>query len=139
MLKLSKKTEYAILALHYIASQKKGKQTRLVSAKEMSELLNIPFDFLAKTLQTLMKAGLIKSVQGIKGGYELMKPANKITLSNILESVEGKQAIVTCFKNELDQTCNRVPECTIRKQMTRIQKKINNILESTTIDELSKA
>jgi Rrf2 family protein len=133
MLKLSKKIEYGLLAAQYIASH----PGKLVSAKEMSDELNISFEFLAKTLQKLMKSDLVVSYQGIKGGYELARKPDEISMADIITALEGNPTIVDCVKFDGSSECGRSGNCSIKKPMGIIQKKINNILSSTTIAEIT--
>lgn len=133
MLRLSKKIEYAILAMQYITHNKE----KIVSAKEISENLNISFEFLAKTLQKLMKKGFIKSQHGINGGYILSTDPKDISLADIIKALEGNTSIVECFSMHHKNGCGRIDDCTIRHPMKDIQKKINSVFEETTIAELA--
>ena len=133
MLRLSKKIEYGLLAVQYITMHPE----KMVPAKEMAEELNLSFEFLAKTLQKLMKKGIVKSYQGIKGGYKLAKKPGDISLADIITALEGNLSIVECIGYEGAATCGRSDNCTIKKPMGVIQKKINNILKDTTMAELS--
>jgi Rrf2 family protein len=134
MIKLSKKIEYAIIAIQYIAAQ----NDKMVSAKEISEKLNLSFEFLAKTLQSLMKKGLINSYHGIHGGYNLAKKPEEITVGSIINAIEPKKTIVDCFSDSYRLACSRTNFCSIRHSMEDIQNKIDDIFNSTTIAELSK-
>jgi Rrf2 family protein len=134
MLRFSKKTEYAILATQYLTQN----NNRSVSAKEISDNMNISYEFLAKTLQKLMKAGLIRSTQGVKGGYELVKKPEEFTIGEIIDVLEGNISIVECFDDNDILTCGRSDACSIRGSMKKLQGKINNILKTTTLAELSK-
>ena len=75
--------------MQYIAN----KSGDMATAKEIADSLNISFDFLAKTLQTLMKKGLIKSTQGIKGGYILAQSPDEINISTIIFALENNVSI----------------------------------------------
>jgi len=136
MLKLSKKVEYGILALQYLADR----EGKLITAKEVAEDLNISFEFLSKTLQTLMKKGLINSQQGIKGGYFLSQDAKAITLSDIVASLESKPRLVDCAtihgKDSIHENCERLENCTIRTPLMAIQDKIDEIFKTTTLADL---
>lgn len=132
MFRLSKKVEYAILALQYMAERNESK----TSVKEMSEKLNISFDFLSKTMQLLNKRGLVESLQGIRGGYILSEPSDRISIADVIRAVEDRTGIVQCFKDGRD-SCGRVDDCTIRTPMGHIQKKVDNVFESTSIKELA--
>jgi Rrf2 family protein len=132
MYRFSKKVEYAILALQYMAASKESQ----VSAKEMSEHLNISFEFLSKTLQTLMKYGLVLSHQGIKGGYMLAKDAKDISITDIVNSLEKRNGLVECISNGNNDGCGRVADCTIREPLKKIQRSIEKIFDNTTVAEL---
>ena len=82
MLKISKKADYALMALQHIASVQFGDLTpgRVVNTKEIAEEYNIPLELLAKVLQTLAKNGLIESHNGPKGGYLLARSTRQITI-----------------------------------------------------------
>lgn len=136
MLKLSKKIEYGILAMQYIASNMDIKGGKVISAKEISSKLNIPFEFLSKTLQKLMKSGLIESQQGNKGGYVLAKSPKSTSLAEIILALEDKTQLVECFSDDDASTCSRTTRCSIKGPIKNIQKKINNIFNTTTLAEL---
>ena len=86
MLKISKKADYALMALQHIASVQFGDVTpgRVVNTKEIAEEYHIPLELLAKVLQALSKNGLIESHNGPKGGYLLARNAGQITIAQIL-------------------------------------------------------
>lgn len=132
MFRLSKKVEYGILSMQYMADR----ETVLVSAKEISESLELSFEFLAKTLQQLMKHGLITSSKGIKGGYILAKPSENITLSDIIEALDSKIYLTECMHKDNLEDCNRKDNCSIKKPIQVLQNKVNNIFESTLLSEL---
>lgn len=122
--------------MQYIASNIEGNSEKVISAKEISLKLNIPFEFLSKTLQKLMKSGLIESQQGNKGGYVLAKSPEQTSLSEIIVALDEKADLVECFTNKDDTTCSRTSLCTIRGPIKNIQKKIDGVFQSTTLAEL---
>lgn len=132
MLKLSKKIEYGIQALQYMAMNSGS----VISAKEISENLNIPYDFLSKTLQILNKNGIVISQQGIKGGYILARDPKLTTVGEIIKALEENAIIVDCLANE-QNNCDRINICTIKNPMSKLQEKINFVLNSTSIAEFS--
>ncbi len=132
MFKLSKKVEYAILAVQYMAMNSKG----IVSAKEIAEHLNISFEFLSKALQKLMKNGIIESKQGIKGGYVLSRPAELISLADIINAQSNEIRVVDCLTDDSDCVCVREEDCTLRSPMQNIQLRINSILKSTSLADI---
>src|SRR5207245_3019656 len=95
MLKLSKKTDYALMAVQYMSS---GGADRVVNTKEIAEEYNIPVELLAKVLQKLGKKGLIVSQNGPKGGYVLAKSDRKSTRLN--SSHGSSSYAVFCLKKK---------------------------------------
>jgi len=85
-MKISRSTGYALLAAGYIAQhQKQG----IVLSQDISKKYNIPLEYLLKILQQLVKANILRSKRGPRGGFSLGKPLKKITLLNIIEAVDG--------------------------------------------------
>jgi Rrf2 family protein len=134
MLNLSKKIEYGLMALRHMASLPNG---TVVTAKEISEKYNIPFELLAKILQKLTHEGLIISYQGVRGGYLLGRTADQIKLSNVFQAIEGKLnvALVNC-EAENPETCNIFSTCTIKDPLVKIQQKINTMFDEMSISEI---
>lgn len=131
MLRLSKKVEYGILSMQYLAEN----QNKLNTAKEISEGMNLSFEFLAKTLQTLKKNGLVNTIQGMKGGYELMDSPDKISLMDIIKALEKHPEIVECSPENDHTNCDREEFCTIKHPMLIIQKRIDEIFENIPLAE----
>ena len=135
MLRFTKKTEYALLSLQFIANKQEG----LVTAKEIADSLGLSFEIIAKVLHLLGKSGLTQSIQGAQGGYMLSKPSYLISLSDVLSAVEGKPSqLVECVSTEdVDEqcACNVFSHCTIKDPMTIIQKRMDEMLQSITIQD----
>ncbi len=133
MLRLSKKSEYALIALQYIALHK----GRLVSAKEIADHYGISFEFVAKTLQALMRQKFIISQQGASGGYELLCPPSEISVRQVIEAVEGKTHIVECCGEHSSKDCSMHGRCTIKTPMSILQRRIDDVLASMTIHQMA--
>ncbi len=86
MLKLGKKVQYALVALVHLDRIEPGSR---VSTHELSERYGIPAEHLGKVLQRLGRAGLLKSAQGVQGGYELGRSLEGLRLGDLLRAVEG--------------------------------------------------
>jgi len=132
MLKLSKKTDYALMAIQYMASKGVG---RVVNTKEIAEEYSIPVELLAKVLQKLGKKGLIVSQNGPKGGYLLAKPSDSISVLAIIQAIEGHVGITECYHNE-DSGCVQLTRCNIRTPLRNIQNSIYALLESMSIEDM---
>ena len=134
MLRISKSVEYAIFALKYISE---NESENSISAKEISENENIPYDLLCKVLQKLGKNDIINSQQGAKGGYTLNKKLVKITLSAVINSVDENIFLTNCMvENPGLDDCGRLNDCAIRDPMKKLNEKIVELFNSTTIDNL---
>jgi Rrf2 family protein len=90
---LSKSCEYGIRATLYLISLE---QEHYVSIREISEKLGISFHFLTKIFQKLTQAGLLRSFRGRNGGVELARPANQITLRDLVVAIEGSKLFTEC-------------------------------------------
>ncbi|MCP9455529.1 MAG: Rrf2 family transcriptional regulator [Nitrospira sp.] len=138
MLKLSKKADYALMALQHIASVQFGEVSRgrVVNTKEIAEEYNIPLELLAKVLQTLSKSGMIESHNGPKGGYLLARSAKQITIAQILESIEGPLSLTDCSHEKTGETCMQREHCNIRTPLLKIQDSIYQLLNSLTLQDM---
>jgi len=133
MLKLSKKTDYALMAIQYMASRGAD---RVVNTKEIAEEYKIPVELLAKVLQKLGKKGLIASQNGPKGGYILAKSPDSISVLSIIQAIEGHVGITECYHNE-DSHCMQMARCNIRTPLRNIQNSIYGLLDSMSIEDMS--
>ncbi len=140
MLKLSKKADYALLALQYIATVQSGidAHPRVVNTKEIAEEHHIPLELLAKVLQTLARHQLIESHHnGPKGGYVLGREPRDITMAQVLEVIEGPLGLTDCSHEKNDQSqCEQMDRCNIRTPLFKIQETIFQLLNSMSIEDL---
>ena len=131
MLQVSRKFEYGLHAITYLAT--KG-QDRVVTVKEMADEIGFSQEFLSKAMQSLKRAGLATSVQGVKGGYKLGRTTAEITIADIAIAIEGKPHIVHCGVKS--GSCEIYSSCNHRNYMNRLQGKIHDLLTETTIQVL---
>jgi len=103
MLRLTKKTEYGIIAMKYIISRQTTNRNGVISATEIAERFNIPRGILGKVLQQLARSELIESHQGVGGGYTLIKSPQKISLNEIVNAIEGPVSMVECIVEGEDE------------------------------------
>ena len=85
-MKLGKSTEYGLLAVAYIAQ---NKDQGLILSQDVSKKYNIPLEYLLKILQQLVRARILQSKRGPRGGFTMARPATKITMLDVVEAVEG--------------------------------------------------
>lgn len=132
MLKINRKVEYALMALKFMAAKNDGS---LTSAREVCETFNVPFDTTAKVLQIMNSGGMLHSVKGIRGGYQLQKDLNDITYMQLARLVEGKEDVQFC-QNSKGEVCELYSNCNIANPLEQLNKKLNSYLEDLSLKEL---
>ena len=85
-MKISRSTGYALLAVGYIA---KNRSQKIILSHTIAKEYSIPLEYLLKILQQLVKANVLLSKRGPRGGFSLARPAKKITLLQVIEAVDG--------------------------------------------------
>ena len=131
MFRLSKKTDYALMALQYLAS--KG-ASGVVSARAIAERFDIPLDLLAKILQQLAHQGLVAAHKGIHGGYQLARPALAISVADVAEAIDGPMTLTAC--SHVDVRCEQFATCTVRDPLWRIRERILSVLQTVTVADM---
>ena len=132
MLRFTKRADYGLMAIHFIASH--GDEGA-VSAKRIAEEFHIPPERLAKILQQLAKKKLITSHNGPKGGYVLTRRPGAITVGQVVRALEGPLSVVSCMTEHDD--CPQFARCNLRGPVQKIQASITHVLDSMTLAELA--
>jgi Rrf2 family protein len=132
VLRLSKKADYALIALSYMAAP--GRRT-VVTAREVAQRHSIPVELLAKVLQRLVHAGVLTSIQGINGGYRLAKPPAAVSVAQVVEAIDGPLRLTAC--DDQSDTCEQLLKCNIRDPLHRIRQRIVTALDECSIEELA--
>ncbi len=132
MLKLTKKIEYALIALQHMQSKNNNEVT---SVKEVTDKYDLPASLLAKVLQQLAKKNIIEPIQGPSGGYRLNKPLEEIKLNDFIEIIEGPVGLVDCLH---DPDCGHIGTCNIRIPIERINNTIKDLFSNMTLADLTK-
>jgi Rrf2 family protein len=127
----SKKCEYGMQAVLYLASQEKG---ALVSAEEISKVLKIPREFISKILQSLRESGLINSSKGKSGGFSLAKSASRIKLIDIVAAIDGLELFDNCVLGFPE--CSPTHPCPVHDTWGTLRTRAYDMLNSETIDKL---
>ncbi len=128
----SRADEYAIRAMTFLAKQPAG---RLVGAREISETEEIPMQFLWKILQNLARRRLIRSFKGLRGGYELAKPAKELTLKMVLDSEGSTNRFKRCVLG-LPQ-CSEDNACPLHARWGELRSGLSDMLEKNTLADLA--
>ena len=132
MLRLSKKADYALMAMKHLA-QKGGAPS--TSAREIAEQYDIPIELMAKVLQRLVRTGLLISTQGTRGGYLLSRAAGSISVADVIQAIEGPFTVTACSTEKND--CEQYGKCSIRDPLWQIRERIVAALGTVTIAEMA--
>ena len=132
MLRLSKKADYALMAVKHLAQRPDGGSA---SAREIAEAYDIPLELLAKVLQRLVRSRLLVSVQGTRGGYRLGRSAQTIPVADVIQAVDGPVTVTACSPD--DHRCDQYSKCSIRDPLWKIRGRILDALTTVTVAELA--
>lgn len=125
-MKISKKSQYGLRALVYLAKIKK-----LSPLKEISKKERIPFDYLEKILSELERAGLVRAKKGVQGGYFLTKEPEKTTVGEVVRVLESTVP-VSCVG------CQMARICSTKSVWQKVQDSLDSTLDSVTLKDLIK-
>jgi len=130
MFRLSKKSDYGLIALKHLAQH----ADESISAREIASEYKIPAELLAKVLQRLARKGLLVSQHGMNGGYLLARDPSKISIVDVVEALEGPIAITPC---ERGSSCEQWEFCSVRDPLLKLKVKVVRVLGDTSIYELA--
>jgi FeS assembly SUF system regulator len=133
MLRLSKKADYALIAMKHLAQKSSGAPS--TSAREIAEQYDIPIELMAKVLQRLVRTGLLESTQGTRGGYTLRRPSRSISVADVIEAIDGPFTITACSTETND--CEQYSKCSIRDPLWQIRERIAAALGTVSIAEIA--
>jgi Rrf2 family protein len=131
MLGLSKKGDYAIRGMIYLARQPEGSVSLLT---DIAREVLAPKTFLAKILQSLTKLNFIYSTRGVGGGFSIARPPDKITLLEIIEAIEGPINPNRCITR--DGYCEFENTCKVHPVWYTLQNSIRTTLEKITLEDV---
>jgi len=136
MLKLTRRTEYGLIALVHLADH----EGEVVSSTEIGERYPVPKRLLAEALKALQSTGFLRSTRGARGGYQLARSADRITLGEVVAALEGRPTLTSCQgfgALEPSGTCNVEHVCPIRTPLQRLRAGMWNLLEGVSLRSLA--
>ena len=133
MLRLSKKSDYALIAMKHLAL--KAGPGSSSSAREIAEQYDIPIELMAKVLQRLARRGLLTSHQGTRGGYRLSRGASAISVADIIQAIDGPLTVTACSTEA--ENCGQYAKCSVRDPLWRIKDRILAALATCSLQEVS--
>jgi len=127
---LTKNTDYAVRALIELAQEKE----RPLSARAIADRQDIPYQYLRRLLQALIKEGIVTSKEGVRGGMMLNRSAKSIGLADIIRLFQGDIKLSECmFRKRI--CCNRA-KCVLRKRIAHIEELVKREMSGITIEDL---
>ena len=132
-MKVTAKEEAGMLVMGYLAQLEKDGP---VSLKKIAEESDISLAYLEKVVPSLRKAGLIHSERGVKGGYSLGRPAEKINVAEVLRALSGDVLLNQCVGTGSDNPCTKKDTCPIHPLWDTLHSRVEELLEKMTLKDL---
>jgi FeS assembly SUF system regulator len=132
MIRVAKLTDYGIALMTRLAQEPAGS----VTARDLAEALGLPLPTVSKLLKLLARQELLHSQRGAKGGYTLARPAEAITLAELVGALEGPLAVTECA-SDAGCTCEIETTCDVRDNWGWINRQVINALENVTLREMA--
>ena len=132
---LTQKSRYALRSLLYLVEESGGVPVQLA---RISETQNIPPKYLELIMLDLKKAGLVRSLRGPRGGYQLTRGAEAISFGEIVRALEGPIALVSCASGNFYAPCGDCRDeesCAIRRAFIIVRDRTTEILDSISLAE----
>ena len=132
VLRISRKIDYGLRAMIYLASIP---QDSVVPFREIARQMDVPEDFLAKILKTLVDQGLVRSTRGPHGGYALARTATEVSFLDVIEAVEGPVALNVCLDGE--DACGHSTACTMVQVWREGQERMLDVYRQAKLVDLA--
>ncbi|HET7784343.1 MAG TPA: Rrf2 family transcriptional regulator, partial [Myxococcales bacterium] len=132
VLQISRKIDYGLRAIIYLAGLPAGK---VASLQDISATLHLPREFLAKILKVLTDKGLVRSTRGAHGGYQVARPAREISFLEVIEAVEGPVQLNVCLDHK--DRCDVSSGCTMYQVWKIGQDRMLEVYRRTSLAELA--
>jgi Rrf2 family protein len=136
LLSLTRKSDYALVALSYLAHRAEAR----CSAREISEQVKVPLPVLTNILHQLLQHGIVSSTMGAKGGYLLAKKPELISLTDIVDAIEGPFRLSVCCGDEEghdDHRCDLELSCRIKAPVRKVHQSLRQYLSRVTLFQIA--
>ena len=133
VMKISTKGRYGLRILLDIALYRVGDKPRMI--REIANNQEISEKYISRLIIELRKAGFVRSVRGVNGGYTLTRKPEDNSVLDVLETMEGPVAIVDCT-NSSGEACRRKPQCPTQRMWAEINQKIRSAFAAYTLKDL---
>ncbi len=127
---LNRKVDYALLILSYLYRRSEGG-----SAREIAARFELSRAFVANILKLLCGKGFVTSHRGVKGGYVLERPAEEVTLAQLMDALNDSFHLAECNK-DADDPCSLAHLCPVRNAVGEIHRRVREVLGKVTLAEI---
>ncbi len=134
MLRITKQTDYGIVLMTQFASE--GERS-ILTARDLARRAGLPLPTVSKILKALARGALLLSHRGVHGGYSLARSAERISVAEIIEALEGPIAITECLDEE-SSDCGIERLCPVRTNWERINRAVYGALTEIPLTEMAK-
>ncbi len=138
MISLTRKTDYALLALSHLA----GEPGAVVCARDIAERYSVSTPLLMNVLKQLSAASLVNSVRGARGGYSLARSAEEITLAEVIDAIEGPVRLAPCLAGSGGdgerRPCDAGDNCPIQGPLNWLHGRLRVFFENVTLAEMAR-
>ena len=132
MLRLNRLTDYAVVVMAQMA--RPGNRVR--TAQQIAQETGVPLPTVSKLMNALARDSLVASQRGAAGGYTLSRPADEITVAQIIQALEGPIALTACVDGS-NGHCDVASLCPMRGNWDKVNKAIQNALSQVTLEDMS--
>lgn len=134
MNRLNRKVEYALMALNYMSQRAPG---QLISAKEICQATDIPFDATSRVMQQMAQRGILKVEHGAHGGYILIRDLKQINFLEIIQTITGPVEVVRCVNEQFE--CELFAKCNMVSPLKKFNEKLIGFYSSLSLSELTQS
>lgn len=132
MLRLAKLADYGLLIACHLANL----PDELVKLEQVAEATQLPVPTVRKVMKLLVDQGVVRSERGVKGGYALSRPANRISIGEVIIAVEGGLALTECCLDACQ--CDMAQACTVQNNWNVINQTIGEMFSRITLADMNR-
>jgi FeS assembly SUF system regulator len=137
MIRLSKLADYGIVLLAYFVDGRGGTDEGVWASRELADASRLPLPTVAKVMKSLCRSGLVQSQRGVYGGYRLARPADRISVIDIITAMEGPISLTECSR-AAPQGCELEPACPVSHNWQRINRVVIAALTGLTLQDMQR-